>query len=146
MSGVFVKEGEALQEELRAAPLDAPLEWRRHFDHARRLPDRSHEGRAMHVVELVSASGGNETRYYDAETGFHVRTETRREYYGNLVPAVVSYGDYRPVDDAVLPHSIRVDYAGFEEHIMEIQEVVHAESLPRETFEPPAEVRAVMGS
>ena len=144
MSGVYLKEGEALAQALRAAPLDAAANWRESFEQVRCLPDRSIEGREVHVVELVPASGSNEIRCFAVETGLHVRTEVMRGYYGNLVPTVITYGDYREVDGALVPFLIHEDFGGIEELTMELEEVQHVEAVPLGVFDPPPSVQAVM--
>ncbi len=144
MSGVLLPEGEDLDQALRDAPIDAAVRWREQFESVKLLPDRILDSRAVHAVELTPASGTSEVRFFDVETGLHVRTEGRRIYYGNLLPVVFTYGDYRSVDGVLLSHSIRRAYASIEELIIELHEVDHVENLPPTTFDPPAEVAALL--
>ena len=58
-------------------------------------------------VYKIKISGGktDSFRYYDAETGLLKRVESTIETQGQIIPSVVDFGNYSPVNEILFPYS-----------------------------------------
>ncbi len=144
LAGPRLEKGAALASTLRTAPLDAPTRWKEQFEKLEYTGTGEVDGARCHMLHLTPAGGEPETRYYDATSGLHVRTEALLDMEGHAVPGVLSYGDYREVDGVLLPHSTREALADMEEIVTKLDEIVHGVDLPPAAFEPPVEIRALL--
>jgi hypothetical protein len=144
MAGPYIKKGAELAYALRSAPIDAPLRWRDSYAKVEYLGKRERDGKAYHVVKVGPYGSGAETHYYEVTTGLLLRVELVLYIEGNHVPGVILYEDYKEVDGFCLPHTIREKYGTLEEWVATIEEIDHKTPIPPSTFEPPAEVRALL--
>jgi len=69
-------------------------------------PEEQQKGRKAYVVELTPAGEEGTTFYFDAETFLPLRESYQEPYEEGLLPVDINYGDYRKVDDVMLPFAI----------------------------------------
>ena len=67
-----------------------------------------------------------------------------RAWAMGMVPIVVYVGDYRAVDGVMLPHRVRQVIAGMQEMLFLTESVEHNVEIPRERFQLPADIQALI--
>ncbi|MEF3078070.1 insulinase family protein [Winogradskyella poriferorum] len=72
-------------------------------------------------------------RYYDAETGYLIRTESTTEAQGQSITSVVDYSNYKEVDGVMMPYTMKVT-AGPQSFTFETTEVKINEGVTDEDF------------
>lgn len=72
-------------------------------------------------------------RYYDAETGYLVRTEETNEVQGQSMTTVTDYSNYKEVDGVMMPYTMKVT-TGPQTFVFETTEVKINEGVTAEDF------------
>lgn len=143
MAGSRILKGQDRARALREAPLGAAAAWRIDFQQVEYLGTQTVEKIDCHVVRLIPKEGEPERRFYGSASRLHVRTEALLSIEGSRVPAVLTYGDYRPVDGVLVPFQRGQKFGDIDESILRLESVVHNVELPKELFTPPAEIRGL---
>ncbi|MEO1031791.1 MAG: insulinase family protein [Bacteroidota bacterium] len=72
-------------------------------------------------------------RYYDAETGYLLRTEETNEAQGQSVTTITDYSNYKDVNGVMMPYTMKVT-AGPQAFVFETKEVKINEGVTAEDF------------
>jgi outer membrane lipoprotein-sorting protein len=143
MQGPRLKEGEEKAEALLQAKYGAEAQWRELYTSAQTQGVETVEGKECYKVLLTAKTGKPQTRWYDKQTGLMVKIAmTSKSPMGEInVESVAS--DYRKEGELLIPHKMTMKVAG-QEMAMTIDKVEQNPDIPKEKFEPPAEVKALM--
>jgi len=145
-TGPVVEEGEAREAAIAAAAFDRSAQWRKHFIAAVYAGEETVGGKSCHKIVLTPPIGGNETRFYDKESGLLVKIARARLTSVGMQPSIpieILIDDYRPVDGLLLAHKVTeaVDMCGSAHKTVYITETIkHNVDLPHDHFDPPTEV------
>ncbi|MFP4844406.1 insulinase family protein [Winogradskyella sp. PE311] len=82
---------------------------------------------------VVTKDDKSSFRYYDAETGYLVRTEETAEAQGQSVTTITDYGDYKEVGGIMMPYTMKVT-AGPQVFTFETKEVKINEGVTADDF------------
>ncbi len=142
IQGPRLKEGDEKSTALQAARFNADLNWRDAYK-AETLGVEQVDGKDCYKVRLTPKEGMPVTRYYDKQSNLLVKLAiTMKNPMGEFaVESKVS--DYRKEGDLLMPHKISQSAAGQEVSIS-IESVKHNAEIPKEKFDVPAEIKALM--
>jgi hypothetical protein len=142
MQGPRLKEGEEKTEALLQGKHGADAQWRDLYS-AQTAGVETVEGKECYKVTLTPKTGRPHTRWYDKQSGLLVKMAmTPKTPMGEIsVESVLS--DYKKVGELLVPHKVVTKMAG-QEMGMTIDKVEQNVEIPKDKFEPPAEVKALM--
>ena len=90
------------------------------------------DGTDVYKIKLTK-DGKSSFRYYDAKTGYLVRTEETNEAQGQSMTTVTDYSNYKEVDGIMMPYSMKVT-TGPQSFTFETTEVKINEGVTAEDF------------
>ena len=119
-------------------------EWRAKFAKAENVDIEIVEGEECYKVLLTPKFGSDtSTNYYSSKTGLVVRIDTKvKSPMGDFTMQVIPK-DYKKVGDLLMAHTSIQKIAGQEIKTV-YTEVKTNVDIPKSTFEPPAEVKALL--
>jgi outer membrane lipoprotein-sorting protein len=143
MSGPTIKEGQAAEESLDEATFHG-YDWRAKYTDVKLEGMETIEGEECHKILATPKIGNPRTQYYSRSTGLLVRvdsvTQTEMgEFSGQTVNT-----DYRKVDGVMVPFKLIQKAAG-QTMTMTFTEIKNNVDLPKSTFDPPDEIKALQG-
>lgn len=143
MQGPRLKEGDEKAEALQQARHGGDAEWRELYTKAETVGMEQIDGKDAYKVTVTPKAGKPQTRWYDKSSGFLVKIAmTSKSPMGEI--SVESFpSDYRKEGELVVAHKILTKLAG-QELGMTIDKVEHNVEIPKDKFEPPAEVKALI--
>ncbi len=150
MNGPRVLEGEEADQMLREMDLYADLHWDQYYssisykgEETVTLPDDS-EVKA-HALELVDIDDGEtSTRWYSAETGYVVKTETTAVGPGGApIPSTTYTMDYREVDGIMMPFKT-ISNSGPIQQVMEFTEITVNGEISDEELALPEDIKELV--
>ncbi len=144
MQGPQLKKGEELNDSLREAFFHKENEWRSIYASAELSGVEDVDGKPAYKVILLPKNGKPQTQYYDRATGFMIRHQSIRKTALGDIPVDVSIGGYRKDCGVELPHSLVQTVAG-QKIELQIDTIECNADLPADAFQPPAEVKALLG-
>jgi len=143
MQGGRVKDGEEKADALREAAMHSDTNWRDYFTKAETIGVESVDGKACYKVVLTPKEGSPETRFYDKDTNLLLRTTRKVKSPMGEIEVESTAADYRKDGDILLPHRMTQKAAG-QEFVMTIDSVQHNVTIPKEKFEIPDEIKALI--
>ena len=144
LQGPQLKKGDELADSLREAFFHKENDWRAIYKSAELNGVEEVNGKPAYKVVLTPKSGGPETQYYDKDSGYMVRHQSIRKTAFGEIPVDVSVSEYRKeCEGPVLPHTMVQSVAG-QKIELNIKSIMCPEKLPADTFEPPAEIKALI--
>jgi hypothetical protein len=124
-----------------------------HFESTLRLPGAIESvttvertrlgGRDCIKVQVVWKSGRESFDCYSSETGLLVGTMTKQESPMGTIDAVTLYDDYRDFRGVRMASRITIQAMGVEQ-VLTLDEVSY-DAVPDSAFEPPAQIKALIG-
>jgi len=143
MQGATIKKDEMAESALISAHFREE-EWRSKVAKVETIGIETVEGEECYKVLLTSkASEAQSTNYYSRKTGLLVRTDAKvKSPMGEFTMQVIPK-DYKKVGDILMSHTIIQKMAG-QEMKMTYTEVKTNVDIPKTTFDPPAEVKALL--
>jgi outer membrane lipoprotein-sorting protein len=119
-------------------------EWRAKITKAETIGIETVEGEECYRVLLTPKVGDvPSTNYYSRKTGFLVRTDLKVKLPMGEFNMQMIQKDYKKVGDLIMAHTIIQKMAG-QEMKMSHAEIQFNVDIPKTTFEPPAEVKALL--
>jgi hypothetical protein len=100
------------------------------------------DNRRTYKVQFILQSGREQFEYFDAETGFAIGSESRRETQMGVIPTVSIMRDYKPFGGVMQPTLVIQRPLGIEQ-VVRITSI-DIDAVPAGTFDPPAEIRALI--
>lgn len=76
------------------------------------LGNENVKGAAASKVKLTAPWGISTVYFFDASTGYLVKSVSESEAQGQVVETVVLYSDYKPVEGMLMPHTLDIDSGG----------------------------------
>jgi hypothetical protein len=143
LKGPRIKSGGEKALAMRAADMNADLNWRKYFTKAEYTGTEPVEGKICHRVSLTPVNGGVETRYYDKDSGLMVRTSQVVNTEMGDIPSELVVTDYRKVDGILMPFQMRQKAAG-QELAITLVSVTQNTELPAQIFAIPDDVKALL--
>jgi outer membrane lipoprotein-sorting protein len=143
MQGPRIKEGAEKAQALLEARFNSELKWREVFKTAETKGMEQVDGKDCYKVVLTPAEGPAMTQYYDKESGLLAKfVLTTAGPMGEIqVESVPS--DYRKEDGILMPHKMKQSVAG-QEFTMTIDSVTHNPDIPKDRFDLPDEIKALV--
>lgn len=143
IQGPRIKQGAERAEALRDGTFNAPLHWQKMYVKGENAGSETVEGHDCYKVVLTPQEGQPMTEFYDKKSGLMVKTvATISSQFGD-VSAEVVYDDYRKDGDLLSPHRL-LNRAAQQEFIVQIENVDVNPELPKDRFDLPAEVKALL--
>jgi len=143
MQGPHLKEGDEKAESLLQSKFNSDLNWRDQFKSAETVAVETVEGKECYKVVLTPKAGSPSTRWFDKDTNLLVKMSMTAKSPMGEVQSDSVVSEYRKEGDVLVPHKIISKVATMELQ-MTVESVQHNPEIPKETFDVPAEVKALM--
>ena len=143
MQGPHLKEGPERSMALREARFNAQLHWRDLYKQAETAGVESVEGQDCYKVVLTPAEGNPVTRYFDKQSGLLVKTAMTVKSPMGDIPVESMESDYRKEGGLLVAHKL-VQKAASQQISFTVESVKFNAEIPKEKFEAPDEVKALM--
>ncbi len=143
MQGPRIKDGDEKAESVRQARYNSDVNWRDAYKSAETTGSEMVDGKDCYKVLMTSKDGKTSTRWYDKKSGLLLKMAMTSKTPMGEVNVEIFPGDYRKEGDILMPHKTVSKLAG-QELVMTIDKVEQNVEIPKEKFEPPAEVKALM--
>ena len=144
MQGPRVKSGDERLQYLRGTNLRAQAHWRDHYKNPELAGVEVVNGEACYKVTLTASDGKPEIRWYGRKSGLLVKSEIVVKNPMGDITAEVTAGDYKKTPGGIMmPHTIRQKVLG-REMVFTILEVKENDDLPKDRFDIPADVKALL--
>lgn len=143
MQGPRLKDGDEKAQALLLSRHNMDLHWRDLFKTVETAGTETVEGKDCYKVVLTPNVGKPITRWYDRKTNLLVKMAmTSTSPMGEMAVESLA-GDYRKEGELTVPHKLVNKVAG-QEFTMTIDAVQHNPEIPKDKFDPPAEVKALI--
>jgi hypothetical protein len=143
LQGPRIKQGDEKADALREGAFNAPLFWQKLYAKGETAGSETAEGHDCYKVVLTPKEGKPVTEFYDKKTGLMIKTTATVSSQMGDVNAEILFDDYRKEGDLLSPHRL-VNRAAQQEFVVEIQSVDVNPDLPKDRFDLPPEVRALL--
>jgi zinc protease len=143
MQGPRVKEGDEKAETLLQAKFNSDLNWRDLFKTAETVGLETVEGKECYKVVLTPKTGSPSTRWFDKDSNLLVKMSMINKSPAGEIQADSLLSDYRKEGDILFPHKMIVR-AGPMEFVATVDSVQHNPEIPKDRFEIPDEVKALI--
>jgi len=142
MSGPSIKEGKDAERAMTNAKFH-DYDWRAKYRSAETEGVEMVEEEECYKVILTPSTGNPETHYYSRQTGLLVRDEKIIEMEGEKISIENIFKDYRKLDGVMTPFKMIQSGAG-QTATITFTEIKNNVDIPKSTFEPPEDVRALL--
>jgi zinc protease len=143
MQGPRIKEGDERAETLLQAKFNPDLTWRDMFKSAETVGVENIDGKDCYKVVLTPKAGAPITKWYDKQTGFLMKMSLTAKSPMGEIQSDSSFSDYRKEGDITVAHKM-VTHVATMELVMTVDSVQHNAAIPKDKFEMPDEVKALM--
>jgi hypothetical protein len=143
LQGPRIKQGVERADALREGAFNAPLYWQKLYEKAETAGAEMVEGHDCYKVVLTPKEGKPIVEFYDKKSGLMVKTMATVSSQMGDVNAEILYDDYRKEGEVLSPHRM-VNRAAQQEFVIEIQSVEVNPDLPKDRFDLPPEVKALL--
>ena len=141
--GPRVKQGAENADAVRDAVFNVSRHWRKVY-RAETAGTEPVNGEECYKVALTPLTGGKpQTMYMSKKTGYMVKTKRTLVSPMGEIPVEATASDYKPFDGILYPARIVQSFAGNEIALTLIR-VKTNEDIPKDRFEPPAEIKKLM--
>jgi hypothetical protein len=143
LQGPRIKQGVEKDDAFREGAFNGDLYWQKLYAKAENSGVEAVEGHDCYKIVLTPKDGKPVTEFYDKTSGLLAKTLTIVSSQLGEITAEILYGDYQK-DGAVLsPHRL-VNHAAGQEFVVLIQSVETNADLPKDRFDLPPEVQALL--
>lgn len=143
IQGPRIKQGIERAEALRDGTFNSPLYWQKMYVKGETAGLETVEGHDCYKIVLTPREGQPMTEFYDKKSGLMIKTvATISSQFGD-VNAEVVYDDYRKDGDLLSPHRL-INRAAQQEFIVEIESVDINPELPKDRFDLPPDIKALL--
>jgi len=143
LQGPRIKQGIEKINALRDGAFNAPLHWQQLYAKAETTGSETVDGRDCYKVALTPKDGQPTTLFFDKKSGLLIKTTATRSTQLGDINGEVLYDDYRKEGDVLTPHRL-VNRAAQQEFQVLIQNVESNADLPKDRFDLPPEVQALL--
>jgi hypothetical protein len=142
MTGPAVHQGKQLEERRFDSEYYGELKAADRYESMTTLEKTTFEGRPVYKLRLVRKAGGDDTEYYDVESGLKAGSVNTRETPMGTITATTAESDYRKFGNLLIPTTIKQSGMGIEQ-VMTIN-AVEFDTVDAKVFEPPAQIKALI--
>ena len=143
MQGPHVKEGEEKAQALEQAKYNADASWRDVYSSAETVGVETIDGKECYKVVLKRKTGTPVTRWFDKQSGLLIRMAQTAKTPNGDIDSVSTLSDYRKEGDLLIPHKVDLQ-AGPMAMVITIDSVKQNVEIPKEKFDAPDEIKALM--
>jgi outer membrane lipoprotein-sorting protein len=143
MQGPRLKEGDEKAEALLRAKFNSDHDWRKIYDKAETVGVEQVDGKDCYKIVLTPKTGNPVTRYYDKESNLLVKMVAVLKGPMGEISTESMPGDYRKEGEILMPHKI-IQKAASQQFTITIDSVQHNAEIPKEKFDVPPEIQALM--
>lgn len=145
LTGPRIKQGVEKAEALRDGAFNAQLYWKRLYLKGETAGSETVEGHDCYKVVLTPRDGEGKpiSEFFDKKSGLMIKTMTTAASPFGEINAEIVYDDYRKDGDLLSPFRV-VTRGAQQEYVVEVQSVEVNPDLPKDTFNLPAEVQALV--
>ena len=143
MQGPHLKEGDEKAETLLQAKFNSDLNWRDQFKNAETVGVETVEGAECYKVVLTPKVGSPSTRWFDKKSNLLVKMSLTAKSPMGEVQSDSIVSEWKKEGDLLMPHKI-VSKVATMELVMTVDAVQHNPEIPKDKFEIPAEVQALI--
>jgi hypothetical protein len=142
VQGPSIKEGKEAEMALLNA-LFREEEWREKYTKAETLGTETVEGEECYKVLITTKAGTPMTCYYSKNSGFLIRQDSKNESPMGEIQVAAVAKNYKKVGNIMMAHQL-INRTMGQTMTMTFTDVKFNVDIPKTTFEPPAEVKALL--
>ena len=142
MTGATVHDGKQLEERRFDSEYYGELKAPERYQSMTTLEKTTFDGRPVYKLRLVRKGGGEDTEFYDAQTGLKAGSINTRETPMGTITATTIETDYRKFGNLLVPTTIKQSGMGIEQ-VMTIN-TVEFDRVDPKVFDPPAQIKALI--
>jgi hypothetical protein len=143
MQGPRIKEGDEKAEALLQGKFNSEVNWRDLFKSAETVGMEQVDGKDCYKVVLTPKTGPAITKWFDKDTGLLMKMAMTSKTPMGDIQSDSTYSDYRKEGDVLVAHKV-VTHVATMELVMTVDGVQSNVDIPKDKFDPPAEVKALM--
>lgn len=143
LQGPRIKQGDERAGSLRDGTFNAALNWRKLYTKAETTGAETVEGHDCYKVLLTPKEGKPVAEFFDKKSGLLIKTTVTRTTPMGEITAEVVADDYRKEGDVVVPHKL-INRAAGQEFLIQVASVEVNVEIPKERFDLPPEIRALL--
>ena len=143
LQGPRVKQGVEKADAFREGAFNADLYWQKLYAKAENAGVETVAGHECYKIVLTPKEGNAVTEFFDKTSGLLVKTTTTVSSQLGEIPAEILYDDYQKDAGVLSPHHL-VNRAAQQEFVIQIQSVETNVDLPKDRFDLPPEVQALV--
>ncbi len=143
LQGPRIKSGAERADALRDGAFNPALNWQKLYVKGETAGVETTEGHECYKVVLTPQEGKPLVEFYDKTSGLLVKTVTTVNSQLGEINAEILYSDYQKDGGVLSPHHM-VNRAVSQEFVIQIQSVEINADLPKDRFDLPPEVQAVL--
>jgi hypothetical protein len=142
IQGAHVKEGEEKAQAVHTSQFHSE-DWKKLYKKVETLAVAQVDGKDCYKVQVTPQEGPPLTQYFDKQSGLMVRMTMTVKIPMGDVEALQDIGDYRKEGDILAPHKISQTAAG-QSFTITIDKVQYNTEIPKDKFDLPAEIQALL--
>lgn len=142
MTGPALHQGKQLEERRFDSEYYGELKSAERYESMTTLEKTTLDGRPVYKVRLVRKGGGEDTEFYDVETGLKAGSVNTRETPMGTITATTIETDYKKFGNILVPTTIKQSGMGVEQ-VMTIN-AVEFDTVDAKVFDPPAQIKALI--
>jgi hypothetical protein len=143
LQGPRIKQGIERSDALRDGTFNSSLYWQKLYAKAETTGAETVEGHECYKVVLTPKEGQPTTEFFDKKSGLLVKTTATRTTQMGDITGEILYDDYRKESDVLAPHRMINRFAQ-QEFQIQIQSIEANVDLPKDRFDLPPEVQALI--
>jgi hypothetical protein len=144
LQGPRIKQGVEKTDALRDGAFNPFLDWKKLYAKAETAGSETVEGHDCYKIVLTPKEGKPMTEFYDKKSGLMIKTMATVTSQMGDINAEVLYDDYRKDSDGILSPHRRAERAAAGEVVIQIDSVEVNPDLPKDRFDLPPEVQALL--
>ncbi|HEV3484851.1 MAG TPA: hypothetical protein VG106_05555 [Vicinamibacterales bacterium] len=142
MTGPALHQGKQLEERRFDSEYYGELKSAERYESMTTLEKTTLDGRPVYKVRLVRKGGGEDTEFYDVESGLKAGSVNTRETPMGTITATTIETDYKKFGNILVPTTIKQSGMGVEQ-VMTIN-AVEFDTVDAKVFDPPAQIKALI--
>lgn len=143
LQGPRIKQGSEKADAFREGAFNASLNWQKLYVKGETAGVETVDGHDCYKVVFTPKEGKPMTEFYDKASGLLVKTTTVVSSQLGEIKAEILYSDYQKDAGVLSPHRM-VNRAAEQEFVIQIQSVETNVDLPKDRFDLPQEVQALV--
>jgi len=143
VQGTRLREGAEKADAIRDAAFNGPLHWRELYTKAETMGLEDVDGEPAYKIVLTPAEGKPQTAFFSKKTGFMIKRLATLTHPMGEIPMEMTLSNYKDRGGIMMPNTMSQKFMG-QEFTITIEDVKVNSEIPKDRFEPPAEVKKLM--